>query len=84
MSFRRPANYEDEDWNDSYRSPPKRGRNAYAVSDSEQEPEGDDDGYEDRFQNPDAFLSRFGGYESDNSEDPDDDEEEELDPRKGM
>jgi hypothetical protein len=56
----------------------------YAISESEQEAEGDDDdGYGDRFQNPEAFLSRFGGYESENSEDPNDEDEEENDPNKG-
>jgi hypothetical protein len=37
----------------------------------------EDESYDDRFQNPDAFLSRFGGYESEHSEDPDENEHEE-------
>jgi hypothetical protein len=44
----------------------------------------EDDAYADRFQNPDAFLNQFGGYESENSEDQQDEEEEEVDDFQGM
>jgi hypothetical protein len=50
----------------------------YPISESDTDFDCEDDSYNDRFQNPDAFLNQFGGYESENSEDPQDDEEEEL------
>ncbi len=36
----------------------------------------DDDGSQEHFQNPESFLNQFGGYETDHSEDPNDDDEE--------
>jgi hypothetical protein len=76
--------YAAEEWEDSDQYPPKRARRAHEVSDSEYDAnDGEtDDGYDDRFQNPEYFLKRFGGYQSDNSEDPDEDEEEETHPKK--
>jgi hypothetical protein len=67
--------YEEDEWDYSARSPSKRARNAHLLSKSEAKfhyEEGDN--FDDRFQNPDSFMRQFGGYESSNSEDPDDDE----------
>jgi hypothetical protein len=62
-------------WGNASRSPSKRARSVYQISESDTDFEHEDDTYGDRFQNPDAFLNQFGGYESENSEDPQEDEE---------
>lgn len=55
----------------------------HAISESDFD-FGEDESNYGRFQNSDAFLlQRFGGYESDDSEDPDDDKEEEEGLNKG-
>jgi hypothetical protein len=51
-------------------STPKRRRNEYEISESEQEDDFSDSGsvMRDRFNDPSLFLSKFGGYDSDEDE----------------
>jgi hypothetical protein len=79
MANRRAGNFGDGQWTGS--SPSKRFRATHVVSESDFSQ--DDEDYDD-FPNPDTFLNQFGGYESADSEDPDDDEiEEEPRPKQG-
>ncbi len=75
MAQRRGARYGEDEWDYSSQSPSKRARGVHLVSESEPEVDyEEDDNFDDRFQNPDSFMQQFGGYESADSEDPDDDE----------
>ncbi len=76
MENRRGDYYADDEWEEPAGSPSKRARNVYQVSESDQEMDYQDNDEQDHFQNPDAFLNQFGGYEWDHSEDPNDDGEE--------
>jgi hypothetical protein len=75
MAYRRTNDYEEDEWEYQAQPTSKRPRQAHDVSDSEQDYE-EEESFADRFQNPESFLKQFGGYESENSEDPDDDEDE--------